>query len=270
MGAVSLRAEGYSPSEEPPVPHPNSIRWFSALAAFVLLAFTGCARWCPAGAERPQPAFREEARPDKGWWHVRFKIDWPPETEDPAWHMDVLLAHKVISPVLERHRQEICCWRFHRRAARDAGGHQFSFIFFCGRKTAAAVCEAVRSDALVQEMKGAGWITQDIYSDLTTVSQPRLEDTGDRRWSLPLQRSWPFFIMGVSDMWLALISEIIRSDRPAQEFTSLEETRDYYRAINERVEETWRKECGHALLHHLNALFGYGPLLVPGGASVQF
>ena len=252
------------------MPHPNSVRWFSAMAAFLLTALTGCARWCPAGPGAPLPAFREAVQPEKGWWYVRFQIDWPLEAEDPAWYTDVLLAHKVVSPVLDRHLGDISCWRFHRRAARDAGGHQFSFIFYCTPKTAAAVCAAIRSDPLLREMKNCGWITRDIYDDGTAVARPRLEDTSDRRWSVPLQRSWPLFIMGVSDMWLGLISEIVRSNPPSQELTTLEETREYYRAVNERVEETWRKECGHALLHHLNAIFGYEPLAVRGGTSMQF
>ena len=250
--------------------HPKSMRWFGILSVFVLLAFTGCARWCPAGAGGAQTAFRQELPPDKGWWHVRFKIDWPSETEDPAWYTDVLLAHRVVAPVLDRHRGDIYCWRFHRRAAPDAGGHQFSFIFYSTRKTAAAVFGEIGADPLLQKMKSAGWIIRDGYDETLTVNRPRLEDTSDPRWSLPLQRSWPLFIMGASDMWLGLIAEIVRSNPPSRELASLDEMREYYRTVNERVEETWRKECGHALLHHLNAIFGYEPLSVRGGTSMQF
>src|SRR5210317_607429 len=60
------------------------------------------------------------------WWRCQFKIVWP-ENSRLNWGMDLLLAHSVISPILQNNYENISFWRFHRRAARDNAGHQFSF-----------------------------------------------------------------------------------------------------------------------------------------------
>ena len=54
-------------------------------------------------------------------------MHWP-EHSDPAWHMDSMVAHLVVSPILNGKRPQIELWRFHRRAGRDGAGHQFNFI----------------------------------------------------------------------------------------------------------------------------------------------
>jgi len=46
--------------------------------------------------------------------------------------------------------------------------------------------------------------------------------------------------------------------------------RAFYREISQEVEATWRNEGGHAFLHHLNALFGYGPVNLPGKIEMRF
>ena len=66
-----------------------------------------------------------------------------------------------------------------------------------------------------------------------------------------MQRAWPHFIMGVSRLWLELIRELER----AGDWPSAPEAR--YAAISEALDTQWRNEGGHALLHHLNAVFGY-------------
>jgi hypothetical protein len=67
------------------------------------------------------------------WWYARYRLEWPQGAE-PDWPVDLLLADRVIKPVLQSHRNEISYWRFHRRAIRDEAGHQFSFIFYTGKK----------------------------------------------------------------------------------------------------------------------------------------
>ena len=43
---------------------------------------------------------------------------------------------------------------------------------------------------------------------------------------------------------------------------SIEEIEAFYNQINESIIELWQEEGRHALLHHLNAIFGYEPLAV--------
>ena len=118
--------------------------------AAVLLA--GCASVRP-GVSPVSPTAKEATGPSQnGWWYARFVMNWPADKE-PSWYIDPLLAHRVVSPVLDRYGNDIVLWRFHRRAARDQAGHQFSFIFYASRETAREVFAALQADAMLQEMK---------------------------------------------------------------------------------------------------------------------
>jgi hypothetical protein len=70
--------------------------------------------------------------------------------------------------------------------------------------------------------------------------------------------------MGVSQLWLELIREIeTREDWP-------DDLEARYAAIGEELDALWRKQGGHALLHHLNAVFGYREVEVIRRESLRF
>jgi hypothetical protein len=119
------------------------------LATFIVLvmAIAGCATTVKRKAVEtiePPPA---EIASSAGWWSARFRMYWPPE-EEPFWHTDLLIAHKIVAPVLLQYKDRIYLWRFHRRATRDRAGHQFSFIFYASAQTAYQVFDTLRSNAL--------------------------------------------------------------------------------------------------------------------------
>ena len=188
-------------------------------------------------------------------------MNWPPN-EEPSWYVDPLLAHRVVSPILNQVGSDIKLWRFHRRAVRDQAGHQFSFIFYASPETARKVFAALQADGTLKKMKDYGLIIRDSYDDTGTITRPNIEDTSDRNWSLPVQKSWPYFIMGVSETWLNLIVDVagrVCADTPP---SNLEETLALYERINASIEQMWQEEGQHAFLHHLNAIFEYEPLMM--------
>lgn len=235
--------------------------FLTALLCLSALLSTGCASTARSRSLQHPAVPPAEAQDVQGWWYVRFGILWP-ENAEPAWNVDMMLADRVVGPVLERHRHHISLWRFHRRAARDGAGHQFSFIFYSSPERARDVMEDIKTSQTLKDMKKQGVIVRESYDPTSAVAKPKMEDTSDAKWSPPVQRAWPYFIMGVSEMWLRLIQqarEQIQGDRPSQPLTDMLNT---YRQVNTRVVETWRDEGRHAFLHHLNALFGYEPLVV--------
>jgi hypothetical protein len=225
------------------------------------MAISGCASVEPVRLSDIKPVEKEEEVSRNGWWHARFHIKWP-QNEEPSWNMDLLIAHKTISPVLDRYKNRITLWRFHRRAARDKTGHQFSFIFYSSPETANQIYNTIRSDPLLREMKIAGLISQDIYDDTSVITQPLVEDTSDKNWSSQMKKSWPHYIMGVSKMWLDLITEISAQNFKGKGPSSLQENEAFYEDVNERIKGLWQEEGRHALLHHLNAIFGYEPIII--------
>lgn len=254
----------------PPSTKPNRLARARSLPCTLLLLFIcfGCATVTPPASPEPPPRVTAGGQPSApGWWAVRFKMKWA-EGTTPSWHLDELVAYEVVSPALERYREQILLWRFHRRAAPDAGGHQFSFIFYATPQDAERIHASIRSSPVLALLKGRGVIEQDTYQDTSRLVQPNIEDTADPRWSLPLKRSWPNFIMGVSEAWLILISELA-GERRGGRAGSAEPLVASYETVHKAVEKTWREEGSHALLHHLNALFGYAPLAVPADAHLM-
>jgi len=205
-----------------------------------------------------------------GWWYARFCIKWPKNIAIPFWYIDLLLAHKIISPILYEQKNNLPLWRFHRRAVRDQTGHQFSFIFYSSTETARQIYNSLKSDALLKEMKDTGIILQDIYDDPSEISKLNIEDTSDSNWSPIIQKSWPYFIMGVCQMWLNLITEIAEHASTEQRTLSFPEILDFYKQVNNTIKQLWQKEGCHSFLHHLNAIFGYEPIIVPEARLMKF
>lgn len=202
-----------------------------------------------------------------GWYRISFEITWPKDQE-PSWYMDALLADRIVAPVLEQYREKIHSWRFHRRASRDAAGHRFSFIFYTSGFTAAQIIAAVKRQPPLQRLLSDKQLVRVDYADPQVNNKPNIEDTSDPIWPLMVQKTWPSFIMGASDMWLGLVHEF------AQAAQKNEKNNDemLYREVQKQLSAFWREQGQHPLLHHLNALFGYEEMIVidRNGRSMRF
>ena len=186
----------------------------------LLVIFAGCSSLGQVQTQEIKPLKTRELPSGNGWWFARFRMHWPPDTK-PIWYMDLYLAHQVILPKLEQNKPDINLWRFHRRAARDGGGRQFSFIFYSSPQTARHIFNALKTDPLVNNLKLGGVLDQYVYDDPTQITRPNIEDTGDKNWPASIQKTWPYYIMGASQMWLNLIAEIVSenlTDNPPKHF----------------------------------------------------
>jgi len=193
------------------------------------------------------------------WWYVKYKIHWDEDTE-PELYIDLLLADAVIEPILNAHRDFIAYWRFHRRANfDDDAGHQFSFIFYSDKKTAQSIYQEINHNEITRKMLEMN-ILQKIHTDdpgNNTLSA--INATSDRNWPDILQNAWPAYIMGVSTTWLQLINQEIRDEKPNNDINDL---LDRYKQANVTISKLWYEQGQHAFLHHLNAIFGYEPVLI--------
>ena len=180
----------------------------------LLVVAAGCSSLGRVQSREIEPLKYRELPSGHGWWFARFRMQWPPDT-DPIWYMDLYLAHQVILPKLEKYKEDIDLWRFHRRAVRDGAGRQFSFIFYSSPRTARHIFNALQTDPLVAYLKTEGVLERDVYDDPTQINRPNIEDTSDENWPTSIQKTWPFYIMGASQMWLNLIARDCRekSDR---------------------------------------------------------
>jgi hypothetical protein len=124
----------------------------------------------------------------------------------------------------------------------------------------------IQTNSLLREMKEAGLIIDASFDD---PPQPRFEGVGDETWPSAIQQAWPHYIHGVSRMWLQLIQEVAGE----RTHTSLDETLQLYRNVNDQITALWREQGQHSFLHHLNAIFGYEPINIyvrQGVAQLSF
>lgn len=234
------------------------------LLTLLLFSLTGCA------AQPLQPTATIGAQ-DSGtfaprhpyWWYVRFRLRWP-KGEEPPWYPDLFIADRVIGPILNAEGGRIALWRFHRRAARDDAGRQFSFIFYASPAEAREVNAGIAANPLLARWQRQGIIEKVMYDDPAKPQRPGIGDTSDKSWSPEMQRAWPYYIMGVSRLWLELIREYGHGRNLPRS------PKERYKAINERIDRLWRDEGGHALLHHLSAVFGYQEISVVRRELMRF
>lgn len=235
------------------------IRIFLLFAVFTLSA---CTRMAPVNT--PSTAFpganQLATQGPASWWTIAFHMRWDFE-QQPIWHMDALLAAQICAPALAAHAQTIQLWRFHRRAVHDAAGHRFALIIYSDAASAKALFDQMAHNPLLKEVQVTGLVRSLTISEVNQPPRPPIAQTSDNNWPAEIQVSWPWFIMGVSQTWLKLI-EAVSADNPHQDGANLPLLLDYYQTINERVTTLWREQGQHAYLHHLNALFGYQPLVI--------
>ena len=183
------------------------------------------------------------------WRKVVFSIDWP-QGKPPLQHMDLLLAHRVIWPVLAQHEKHVQLWKFHRRWKRDESGHQFEFSFYSSAQTARQIHDSVFLDQHYMELKRAGRVGAS-YDE--TIGS-RIEDICPTNWPPEIRRSWPYFIMGVSRMWVTLIEQIMKS-RTVDESPSIAEWEATCQKVDGLIGRLWLHQERDSRLW-----WGFGPL----------
>lgn len=242
------------------MPPTGILRNWLVVSFFSLVVMIGCSSLGPFQTREIRPLQPEFLPSGNGWWYARFRMNWPPNA-DPVWYMDLYLAHQVILPLLQEHQKDIHLWRFHRRAGRDGAGRQFSFIFYASPRTARNIFQTLQSDPTVGNMKFAGVIDNIVYDDPAKLTRPNIEDTSDKNWPVSIQKAWPYYIMGVSQMWLNLVAQVADDKMKSGSPSSIKEIETFYKQVNKTMTDLWQKQGRHAFMHHLNALFGYKPLI---------
>lgn len=224
----------------------------------ISLNVVGCATPTQVGNVNRQSAERQEIDgllESKAWWYVRFRMEWPEQSE-PQWYLGALLGGEVIAPLVDQYQQHIDVWRIHRRAVRDESGHQFSFIFYSSVRTARELISTLKQNTVLHELKLQHKILSTGFDDPQQSVKTAIADSSDPHWPLAIQKTWPRFMMGASQMWLNLVTELAGSSNRGE----LNEQR--YRDVQQQITQLWREQGQHAWLHHLSGIYAYQPILI--------
>lgn len=196
----------------------------------------------------------------KIWHNFRFRMNWP-DNESPKWWLDLFIVDSLFREILSSNREKIYLWRFHRRAAKDNSGHQLTLLCYMTKEDSGLINDIIQKSSTLNILTDNGHLKEFLYEE----GGKDIENSSDGNWSIEIQKSWPYFIDGVSKMLLDMI-DLIRISvadslglhPPLQNPDDIE--RLYFK-VNERLISLWQKEGSHAFFHHINALFGYVPLL---------
>ena len=85
------------------MPHTRYLTNWLTVIFFLLVSITGCTSIGRVQKQEIKPIAPAALPLGNGWWHVRFRMNWPPDTE-AVWYMDLYLAHQVIMPLLKQKR----------------------------------------------------------------------------------------------------------------------------------------------------------------------
>jgi hypothetical protein len=227
----------------------------------MLLALSACTRVVTvrAPANDLPPGSMTAAGNGDAWWRIAIRMRWDPE-QTPDWYLDALLADQVYAPALSDAGSAIGLWRFHRRAADDETGHRLSLLTYTNTVSADILYRQIREASVLQWLESDGRVTSVTISKVDQPELPPIARSSDAAWPPEIQASWPWFIMGVSQTWLSLIREVAAGQPLAEASPTM--LLDHYRGVDERVTALWRDHGQHVYLHHLNALFGYQPLVI--------
>jgi hypothetical protein len=222
------------------------------LAAILLL--TGCAS--PRPSSLPLGAKQlPEQQPELRWYRARFQIAWP-EGAPPELFIDTFLAHQIIAPLLRQYREPYL-WRFHRRAARDSAGHGFSYLFLVDENQADWWCKKLEASLMVKRVLKSELVERFTCKPYGRDQGRLLASTSDPIWPEHMQRSWPYFIHGLSRFWLGQVEQHHQAlPPPADNIPAMVK---HYQQVEQRINDDWQIYGRHALLHHLSAIYGYVP-----------
>ena len=187
------------------------------------------------------------------WRQFSLRFGFP-----PIWWVDILLIDTAFREIIEIYQIDISIWRFHRRAAQDESGHQISLLLYTNDGCFTAVKDALQNHWSVKILQREGFLKEFLPQEELGAE---IEATSDRNWPSPLQRAWPFYIMGSCVMFLSLIRELTDTSFIPSEKSEIDELRKHYEEINDRLRAAWQSQGSHAFFHHLNAVFGYEPLV---------
>ncbi len=228
----------------------------------VALSLYGCVQSPPSFRDAPwaRVPMGQTSDVDQYWFAACFRMPWDGEGR-PEWAVDAALAREVIMPLLQKFGDELGLWRFHRRAGRDATGHQFTLLMYTSASVAEDIQQQISDSPVVTSLQRAGHVTAVLTTCRGDAPSPVLSAHSDPGWHPHIQRAWPYFIMGVSANWLALIDGV-STEIGSPEGASVPEMLRHYRQVHEEVTALWQGQGQHAYIHHLSALFAYEPLLI--------
>jgi len=198
---------------------------------------------------------------DLKWWYLAFKIKQPPPDKGVAYpYIDLLLAHKVVKPLIDKYSMDLKSWHFHRRWKLDDVGHLFCFYFRCENSIKDRMSHEIENNTSTRILKDLNII----LSIECNEKEPNKKDIYTwGEWPKSVNINFPLFVHSISKMWLDLIDEIkdfIPVSSPEPE--TFEELQIFYQQIEANLNNEWLYRGAQFTYHHVSGVFGYSPTMI--------
>ena len=184
---------------------------------------------------------------------IQYKFRFNDDPINPDWWMDLFLIDTAFRDIVDKYKPEL--WRFHRRSGKDSVGHQLSLLMYINANMSDKVSHGLMNHKAVEVLSKD--IHPKIKSIASEIMESGIEKISDVKWTVSLQKFWPYFADGTCRMLLGLFPE-------TPEYWSKKEkiffTSQHYESVNKQLKEFFSDQAAHAFIHHLSALFGYAPI----------
>lgn len=178
--------------------------------------------------------------------------------------IDSIIHYILAAEVFSKYINKVELWRFSRYSYNFDDVIIMKFKFYCEKVIFDRIKPKILDDAIVKKLEKEGLIK--IGIEKATESNKKIGSDRDDNWPYLISESWPYFINGLSRMWLRMI--LVEKEKYLRENYINNNIREMdlfklftvYKVIKENVVDNWIKWGSHAICHHANALFGYHPI----------
>lgn len=195
------------------------------------------------------------------WYKFNFRIN-SPNIQNPKVWVDIFIIDKIVRDVINDKKSQIVLWTIHRRWKDDQYGHELTFACYTDEKTACWIEEFINENEFYKVLQTNNLIvggTKVPKNEKGTNIRDIADDESTRDWTEELKESWPYYINGCCEMLLCLIKNIKGGKNEPYDIQSAEQ---FYTQVNNEIIKVWQYFGCRAFFHHINAIFGYQPLLI--------
>ncbi len=189
-------------------------------------------------------------------WHcINLKLKCK-DVSNPEFFVALAILDLLFAPAVKKFRKDFECWRFHWSSTQN-DGHRLKFFFKTSSKKAGEITKFINDLGFCAFAKSEYIETEEIKSEIfgQCESSSKIETISDENWPGEIQKSWPHYIMGVSDMAIALVEEAKKKQEELNQSDKVK-LEEYYKKVEVDVALMWKKYGNHAFFHHLALMLG--------------
>ena len=196
------------------------------------------------------------------WYLINLKLK-SKDFANPEFFIALAILDLLFTPTVKKFRKDFECWRFHWSSTPE-DGHRLKLFFKTSSQKAEEIAKFVNGIDFCTFAKREYLETEEIKSEIfgSEESSSTIEVISDESWPEEIQKSWPHYIMGVSDMAIALVEEVKMKQGEEVDQSDKAKIEEYYKKVEAGIASIWKRYGNHAFFHHLALVLGNKEIVV--------